>query len=127
MITPNEDELPSLSINHSSIEHTIQELLNRGLEHLWLRKGANGSEIISLTSRYSLPSATVPVKDITGAGDAALAAWIAAYCLGMTAKQCMLAAHAMAANVIQVSGAVDHTASQKKLFDSIKTYFPNEQ
>lgn len=34
MITPNEDELPSLSTDHSSTENTIQELLNRGLQHL---------------------------------------------------------------------------------------------
>ncbi len=127
MVTPNEDELASLSEFSSSAETVLQELLQKGIQYVWLRKGANGSEMISVKSRYALPSPSVTVKDITGAGDAALAAWIAAYCLGNTEKQCLLAAHSMAARVIQVEGAIDITISRQKLFDSIKIYYPDEQ
>ncbi len=127
MVTPNEDELPSLSQQHSSTETVLQELLQKGVQHIWLRKGAKGSEIISCKSRYSLPSPAVNVKDITGAGDAALAAWIAAYCLGRTERECLLAAHTMAARVIQVKGAMDTDINQQKLFESIKKYYPDEK
>nr|AUN35662.1 pseudouridine kinase [uncultured bacterium] len=127
MVTPNEDELPSLCENISQPEKILEELLQKGVKHIWLRKGVNGSEMISLKNRYSLPSPTVTVKDITGAGDAALAAWIAAYCLDKSERECLLASHAMAAAVIQVGGAMDISMTQKKLFDSIKTYYPDEQ
>ncbi|MFT3909636.1 MAG: PfkB family carbohydrate kinase [Ferruginibacter sp.] len=127
MVTPNEDELPSLSLNNSTAETILHELITKGVKHVWLRKGANGSEIITSQNRYSLPSPKTIVKDITGAGDSALAAWIAAYCLGKNEKQCLLAAHAMAAAIIKIEGAVDTSIDQKKLFDSIKTYYPDEQ
>ena len=127
MVTPNEDELPSLSLHEENAETILQELMQRGVKYTWLRKGAKGSEIISLNGRYSLPSPTTTVKDITGAGDAALAAWIAAHCLGKTERECLLAAHSMAAAIIKIEGAVDTEINQKKLFESIKSYYPDEQ
>jgi pseudouridine kinase len=127
MVTPNEDELPSLSLYEEDAEAILQELMQRGVKYTWLRKGAKGSEMISLDGRYSLPSPTTTVKDITGAGDAALAAWIAAHCIGKTERECLLAAHSMAAAIIAIEGAVDPGINQKKLFDSIKTYYPDEQ
>lgn len=127
MITPNEDELFSFLPGESSTQKIIRALLAKGIKFVWLRKGIDGSEMFSSQGNYSLPSASVNVKDITGAGDAALAAWIAAYCLGKTEKQCLQAAHVMAAAVIQVEGAIDRNMNQQRLFESIKKYFPDEQ
>jgi pseudouridine kinase len=127
MITPNEDELPSLSKHDLPAEPILQELLQRGVKYIWLRKGSAGSEMISLKSRYPLPAPVVTVKDITGAGDAALAAWIAAHWLGKDEKECLLAAHTMAAAALQVEGAIDTGINQEKLFNAVKKYYPNEQ
>ncbi len=126
MVTPNEDELLSLSTQCNKKDDICRELFNKGVQQVWLRKGTEGSEIISANSSQHLAAPKVNVKDITGAGDAALAAWIAAYTLGMTPLQCMFAAHTMAAGVLQVEGAIDKSINQKKLIESIKTYYPNE-
>ena len=126
MVTPNEDELLSLSTQCHKKDDICLELFDKGVEYVWLRKGAKGSEIISANSSQHLAAPKVKVSDITGAGDAALAAWIAAYTLKMTPKQCMLAAHTMAASVLQVKGAIDKSINQKKLIESIKFFYPNE-
>ena len=126
MVTPNEDELLSLSTLRNKKDDICRELFEKGVQQVWLRKGAEGSEMISANGSQHLAAPQANVKDITGAGDAALAAWIAAYSLGMTPQQCMLAAHTMAAGVLQVEGAIDKSINQIKLVKSIKTYYPNE-
>jgi pseudouridine kinase len=127
MVTPNADELLSLGKNQNDAEAVLMELMQSGVQYIWLRKGKGGSEMVSKQNRYNLPSPNITVKDSTGAGDAALAAWIAAFCLGKTERQCLLAAHAMAAAVLQVEGAIDQSINQNKLFDAIKNYYPDEQ
>jgi pseudouridine kinase len=127
MLTPNEDELPSLSPAGMDTGNTLANLFQRGVQKVWLRKGRVGSEIFSGESSYSLPSPKVEVRDITGAGDAALAGWIAAYYLELPEKRCLAAAHAMAAAVLQTEGAVDDGMTREKLFSSIKKYYPDEQ
>lgn len=126
MITPNEDELTSLGENGDTKEQTIQKIFAKGVKHIWLRKGSNGSAIISRTGTSSLPAPAVKVKDITGAGDAALAAWIASSYFDMDEKKSLMAAHAMAAAVLQVEGAIVNDITKDKLFNSIKTYYPDE-
>ncbi len=127
MVTPNEDELPSLIDEDLSATATVQKLISRGVKNIWLRKGAEGSSMYATSGSYSLPSPVVSVTDITGAGDSALAAWIAAFSLGKSEKECLLAAHSMAAAILQVEGAIDHNINQQTLFNSIKDYYPNEQ
>ncbi|MBS1741805.1 MAG: hypothetical protein JST81_02115 [Bacteroidetes bacterium] len=126
MITPNEEELVSLFEDSLTEAEVIERLLLKGIKKIWLRRGGKGSEIISQNGVYSLPAVPVPVKDITGAGDAALAAWLAAYFEGYTDAYCLKAAHAMAAAVIQVEGAVDANMSKDQLYKSVKNYFPDE-
>lgn len=127
MLTPNEDELSSLSNKYTTKAMILDELFQQGLTYTWLRKGAMGSEMISSKSSYSLPAPDVQIKDITGAGDAALAAWIAADCIGKNERQCLVAAHAMAASVLQVEGAINTSIDPEKLLIAIKEYYPHEQ
>lgn len=127
MITPNEDELPSLC-NHSykNSAEAISELLQRGVKNIWLRKGAEGSEIFTGESSLVLPAPVIHVKDSTGAGDAALAGWVAAYCMGMNKPECMKAGHAMALEVLQVKGAIATSITKDNLITAIKKYYPDE-
>lgn len=127
MITPNEDELLSLiSSSASSQEQAVDELLGRGLTHLWLRKGEKGSSVYGREQMISLPAPAVTVHDITGAGDAALAAWVAATHYGWNNMQCLKAAHAMAAIVLQQEGAVATHISKDNLETAIKKYYPHD-
>lgn len=126
MVTPNTDELLSLSHTYTSKEQICNELFEKGVRQIWLRKGDVGSEMMTPNGSFSLHAPHVSVKDITGAGDAALAAWIACFAMGMSDHYCMLAAHSLAAEIITISGAVDIKMNKMKLFEHIKKYYPNE-
>lgn len=127
MITPNEDELFSLcSVSAISQEQAIDSLMGKGLKYLWLRKGEKGSAIYSHEQMISLPAPAVTVNDITGAGDAALAAWVASTHYGWSDMECLKAAHAMAAVVLQQQGAVATHISKDYLEIAIKKYYPHD-
>lgn len=124
MVTPNEDELPSLAMNDD--RDLIAHLLKRKIQKVWLRKGERGSSIFSGAGELSLNAASIEVKDITGAGDAALAGWAAAHILGMNELDCLKAGHALAAEVIQTEGAIVKQINRQGLFNAIKKYYGNE-
>ncbi|MEP7165408.1 MAG: PfkB family carbohydrate kinase [Ferruginibacter sp.] len=127
MLTPNEVELPSLSKHtHRDTGSAIHELLERGVKKIWLRKGAKGSEMYSKQNTLSLPGTVIAIKDSTGAGDAALAGWAAAWYMGMDEWQCLKAGHAMALEVLQVTGAFATNMTKEKLLNAVKKYYPDE-
>lgn len=127
MLTPNEDELPSLCKQpHQNTSEAIHELLQRGVKNIWVRKGAEGSEIFNKENKMGLHAPFIQVKDSTGAGDAALAGWVAAYCMGMNETDCLKAGHAMALEVLQVKGAIVTSITKEKLLSALKKYYPYE-
>ena len=93
---PEGPPVPSLSERSNDI---IDELLKRGIKNIWLRKGENGSGIYHANGFVSLHAPSIQVKDSTGAGDAALAGWVAASYLGKDEEQCLKAGHTLAAEV----------------------------
>ncbi len=127
MITPNEDELLSLSENkfHNQQE-VIRHLLNSNVKNIWLRKGEKGSEMFSENKQLALKAATVSITDSTGAGDAALAGWIAAHYWKWDELECLKAGHSLAAEVLQVMGAVAPDITKEKLSSLIKKYYTDE-
>ena len=66
-VTPNEDELAVLG--------SVAELHERGVEVVWVRRGAAGSLLSSSDGEVELPAPEVTLVDVTGAGDAMLAAF----------------------------------------------------
>jgi pseudouridine kinase len=126
MLTPNEDELSSLMPKPADETTAIDQLLSGGVQHIWLTRGAKGSTMFSQNKTIHFPAVAVTVKDTTGAGDAALAAWVAAYCLGMDDINCMKAGHAMAAHTLQIDGAVATDMTREKLLTAIKRHYPDE-
>lgn len=126
MLTPNEDELLSLSTSpeqdHSAV---IKMLLDKGVMNIWVRKGSNGSELFQPSQSHSLPVPIISVKDSTGAGDAALAAWIWAQLKQYDVKICMEYGHSLALEVLQQEGAVleDLTEAELQIFK--EKYYPN--
>lgn len=113
LITPNQDELNSILEN--SPAQTPKALLSQGVSQVWLRKGAAGSSFYSADGVLDLPAFPVEVVDSTGAGDAALAAWIYAYIQGESSANSIALGHALAAEVLQLKGAVMPGISPTKL------------
>jgi len=66
-ITPNEDELAALG--------SVADLHARGVEVVWVRRGAAGSLLSTPDGEVSLAAPAVSPVDVTGAGDAMLAAF----------------------------------------------------
>jgi len=128
MVTPNEDELISLcNSGPGNTNEAISELLARAIQKVWVRKGSAGSEIFDRNGSLSLHAPEIIIKDSTGAGDAALAGWAAAYYWGMNEEQCLKAGHALALEILQAAGAVSATITKEKLLNAIKKYYPDEK
>jgi pseudouridine kinase len=113
LITPNQDELNSI-LENSPIR-TPEALLSQGVSQVWLRKGDSGSSFHSADGVLDLPAFPVEVVDSTGAGDAALAAWIYAYIQGESSANCIALGHALAAQVLQQHGSVVQGINPQKL------------
>lgn len=125
LITPNEDELPVIC--HEPLPSTkkqVEELLDRGVQNVWLHNGIHGSTIISRDKSISLHASLVDVLDCTGAGDGSLSGFLLGKHLGKDDHECLKIAHTLAAEILQVNGAIATHLSQDKLLDLVPTYFP---
>jgi len=128
MITPNEDELPALctSNQHANVQQQAQELLNRGVEKIWLHNGAAGSILFTKHQTIHLSAPKVEeVKDCTGAGDGSLSGFILAQYLGKSDEESLKIAHTLSAEILQVNGAIATHIKQNDLLRLVKKYYPN--
>lgn len=107
LITPGEAELAALL--HGS------DRAKKGIQNLWLRKGKNGSTLLTPHETLHFPAPEVDVVDTTGAGDAALAGWIHAWISGKNPQDCIGYGHALAALVLQTRGAVNENLNEALL------------
>ncbi|WP_222432295.1 carbohydrate kinase family protein [Leekyejoonella antrihumi] len=85
-ITPDRHELAALTGEPTGtcaqIAYAARTLLDRGVRRVWVRQGACGSTLITGVDTVHIPAiAAVPV-DVTGAGDAMLAAYVQALLTG---------------------------------------------
>jgi pseudouridine kinase len=127
LITPNEDELPALCSDKAfTEEQQVNELLIKGVKHIWLHNGKHGSTIYSTGKCVQLHSSTVDVLDSTGAGDGALAGFIVGKVLGKDDMSCLKLAHTLAAEILQVNGAIASHINQQKLLSLVSKYYPEQ-
>ncbi|PKH37226.1 pseudouridine kinase [Nocardioides alpinus] len=103
LVTPNTDELAALTGRPTADWPAgVADLHDRGIEHVWLRSGAEGSWMCSRgLDPVHLPSVPATVVDVTGAGDAMLAAWIAAWLRGADPVAAAREGHRAAAATIE--------------------------
>ena len=107
MITPNQEELLAIATIDSEEESVlVSHLLHRGVEKVWLRKGGEGSVVFDASHSLELSVPTISIIDSTGAGDAALAAWVFGYCNQENERSSLQLAHSLAMEVLQIKGAV---------------------
>jgi pseudouridine kinase len=126
LITPNEDELPVLC--HEPLPSTkkqIDELLERGVQNIWLHNGVHGSTLVNKERSIGLHAALVDVVDCTGAGDGSLSGFLLGKYLGKDEQECLKLAHTLASEILQVNGAIATHLDQKKLLDLVSQYYPD--
>ena len=126
MITPNEDELPVLCSEQASMtQMQIQQLLEKGVQNIWLHNGKMGSALYNKEKAITLPAPSLEVVDCTGAGDGSLSGFILGKHLGKEDMDCLKLAHTLSAEILQVNGAIATHLDQEKLLGLITKYYPS--
>jgi pseudouridine kinase len=101
LVTPNSDEIGALVGRPDDPWTAVFDLYDRGVEHVWMREGERGSYVCAQGSRpVHLPAVPVEVVDVTGAGDAMLAGWIAAWLRGADPVEAAREGHRAAAATV---------------------------
>ena len=125
LITPNEDELPVLCTEKSFLTQLqIEELLNRGIQNIWLHNGQHGSALYNREKSITLHAPSINVVDYTGAGDGSLSGYILGKYLGKEDIDCLKLAHTLSAEILQVNGAIATHLTQEKLLGLVPKYYP---
>ncbi len=103
LVTPNSDELAALTGRPATDwRASVADLHDRGVEHVWLRQGADGSWMCTRGEEPThLRAVAATVVDVTGAGDAMLAAWVAAWLGGSDPVEAARLGHRAAAATIE--------------------------
>ena len=103
LVTPNADELAAITGRPTADwRDSVADLHARGVEHVWVRHGADGSWMCSRGAEpVHLPAVPATVVDVTGAGDAMLAAWVAAWLRGADPVEAAALGHRAAAATIE--------------------------
>ncbi len=126
LITPNEDELPVLcNKNAFFTQQQIEELLNKGIKHIWLHNGKHGSALYSKEKSITLHAPVIEVVDCTGAGDGSLSGYILGKYLGKDDMDCLKLAHTLSVEILQVNGAIATHLTQEKLINLVTKYYPD--
>ena len=125
LITPNEEELMAISKAGSVKEETelVEELLERGVDHLWVRKGAQGSVWYQREEVIPLGVPEIDIIDSTGAGDAALAGWLVGWVHEESDLDCLQLGHALALTVLQTKGSIQNKLNKESLYNIKKEYY----
>ncbi|HET7305122.1 MAG TPA: carbohydrate kinase family protein [Segeticoccus sp.] len=114
-VTPNADELTALAAlpptsgdshgprgSAADLGSPVAALHDRGATHVWVRLGPRGSVLASPGREpVHLSSAAVPVQDVTGAGDAMLAAFAHGLLRGLDPLDAAREGHRAAALTVQ--------------------------
>jgi pseudouridine kinase len=125
LITPNEDELPVLcNKNAFFTQQQIEELLNKGIQQIWLHNGKHGSALYSKERSITLHAPVIEVVDCTGAGDGSLSGYILGKYLGKDDMDCLKLAHTLSVEILQVNGAIATHLTQDKLLQLVTKYYP---
>jgi len=126
LVTPNEDELPVLCSEKALFtQHQIEELINKGVENVWLHHGKLGSAIYNKERSITLHAPEIEIVDCTGAGDGSLSGFILGKTLGKEDVDCLKLAHTLSAEILQVNGAIATHLNQQKLLSLVSKYYPD--
>jgi pseudouridine kinase len=110
-------EVPDVS---AEIRAATQELHAQGIHTVWVRRGQLGS-LLSMPDTFTeLPTVSAKVADVTGGGDAMLAAYLAALLAGLTPAEAARQGHAAAALTVESTHTVAPTLTREALLERLK-------
>jgi pseudouridine kinase len=122
-ITPNRDELAALTNRSTVADDALADaaavLHGRGVRHVWIRLGPRGSLLSSEGEIHKLSSIPAEVRDVTGAGDAMLAAFAHALLAGHSPVVAAGYGHAAAALTLESEHTVRPDLTQRLLEERI--------
>ena len=104
-VTPNLDELgvlmgQAVEDTEAAITEAARFLLALGVRQVWVRRGGRGSLLVTPDDAHAVAAVPARVADVTGAGDALLAAFLAARLAGDVPEAAARFAHEVAALVV---------------------------
>lgn len=103
-VTPNRDELAALTDLPTRTDKQVRTaaaaLHRRGVELVWIRMGERGSLLVTPDELVEIPALPTVVEDVTGAGDAMLAAFCHVLLEGGSLERAARFGHAAAALTI---------------------------
>ncbi|GAA1952204.1 PfkB family carbohydrate kinase [Nocardioides panacihumi] len=105
LLTPNTDELAALT-GISETERALAALHERGARMVWLRRGPAGSVLSTPDGAASLAPIAGEVVDVTGAGDAMLAAFCHFLLAGASPEEAARLGHVAAALTVATPATV---------------------
>ncbi|MBB5235883.1 pseudouridine kinase [Deinococcus budaensis] len=119
-VTPNVAELAALvgrdvPDTPGDLRGAVDELHGLGVQAVWVRRGERGSLLSTGGHVTELPALPAQVCDVTGAGDAMLAAYLAALLAGETPAEAARHGHAAAALTVESLHAVSPTLTPAAL------------
>jgi len=124
MITPNVEELEVISNIGAQDEMSLtNNLIERGIENIWLRKGAKGSVMYNSQKSLALSVPSISIIDSTGAGDAALAGWVFGFVNDDDELSSIQLGHTLALEILKIKGTVDLSLNCENLYKLKKTYY----
>lgn len=124
MLTPNMEELISISnCDVGNEKQRIENLLDRGVEKIWVRKSDKGSEMHVPYKTINLAVPKIQIIDSTGAGDAALSGWIFGYINDENETTSLKLGHTLALEILKIKGTIDYTINKENLYKIKNTYY----
>lgn len=122
-MTPNRDELAALTDlpvrTSRQLRAATARLHDEGVEHVWVRLGDQGSLLSTPDGLEFLPSTPAEVVDVTGAGDAMLAAFCHALMEGREPVEAAGFGHAAAALTISSPHTVRPDLTARLVEDTV--------
>ncbi|WP_240741057.1 carbohydrate kinase family protein [Deinococcus sp. Arct2-2] len=123
-ITPNLLELGALVGRTvpdvlADIRAAAEELHAQGIHTVWVRRGQLGSLLSVQGSHTELPTIPAKVADVTGAGDAMLAAYLAALLAGAAPTEAARQGHAAAALTVESTHTVSPTMTRGAVLERL--------
>ncbi len=113
LLVLNRDEAAAMLGGNEEPEHAAQALRRRGASSVILTDGANGLMAVDHAGAVHIPAQSVLVRDVTGAGDALIAAVLAGLIAGSAlAEAATMGAHVAAMTVASNATVCDDLSSE---------------
>lgn len=125
LLTPNLDELGALTGLPTGTEAEARDAAARLHEHgaglVWIRRGGQGSLLSTRDGVHACAAIGTEVADVTGAGDAMLAAFCHAWLRGASPADAVLFGHAAAALTVASNDTVRPDLSHDLVADLVRS------